>query len=165
MAKPKRKQQSVAGALIVAIVAGVVIGLVLFNPLADPPPSQAKVEIVGDYDDSWGKLPTPVARATVTHILISWDGAGVTTKQPRNKDAARKLVDQLWLQFRNNPTESNWVKMQAQFNEDGQPHSKYEVFTGAQLVQPFITCGQTTDINHARIVESNYGYHLIRREK
>jgi hypothetical protein len=162
-----RKQQSMTGALILAVIAGVVIGVVLYNPLDTPPPGPAKVEIVGEYDDSWGRLKTKVAKATVTHILVSWTGANPRSqpKEPRSKDEARKLIDQLWLQFRNNPTEGNWRKMQAQFNEDSQPHTPYEVDRNASLVQPFKDCSMSTEINHARVVESEFGFHLIRREK
>lgn len=114
------------------------------------------------YDDSIGRLGKPATTWKVTHILVSWSGTQVPTKQPRSKEEARKLIDELWRRYLANPTNDHWRQLQAQHNEDGAPHNVYD--STQSLVDAFVVGGSTTKTGFARIVESEFGYHLIRRE-
>lgn len=165
MARRKRKT-SVTGAILGAVAIGVIVGVVIFNP-SDPPPPPPEVEFTEEYDDDWGKLEAPVARAKVTQILVSWKGANprVSPKDPeRTKEEAWDLVEEVWHKYRNDPTDDNWKSLQAEHNEDSAPQQEYDVDRSARLVEPFKKCAQSTDVGFARIVESEFGYHLIRRE-
>jgi len=165
MAKRGKNSISFFSTLIVAIAIGIIIGVVVYNPPGDPV-NVPEVTFDASYDDTWGKLDRPDARGTVTHILIAWDGTNVGgQREPRTKEQAREQIEQIWHKYRNQPTDENWRSLQAKHNEDGAPHNEYEVHPGAQLVQPFIDIGLTTRAQHARIVESQFGWHLIRRER
>jgi hypothetical protein len=122
-----------------------------------PPTPAAK-----PYDDSLGKLETPDATWKVTHILVSWDGLGVPTKKPRKKDEARKLIDEIWAKYSEDPTVAHWKALQVQYNEDNQAHTVYD--NSQPLIEPFKTTAKSTKVGFARIVESQFGFHLIRRE-
>ncbi len=161
----RKKQKSYAGIVIVLMILTAGIAMAVVNKTGDPIPFE---EPPTEFDDDWGKLDTPVAKATITHTLISWAGKSpgrVTPKDPkRTEKQARELVEKLWLDYLNDPTDENWKSIQAEHNEDTQPHNVYEV-PDTGLVQPFNDCGLSTKVNHARITESDFGYHLIRREK
>ncbi len=161
MAK-KKKQTSLIGLIIVVALLGGGIALAMSH---SPGEGGVVPKAPEGYDDSWGKLDSPVSKATVTHVLVSWKGAGVNTiKDPeRSKEGARELIEEIWAKFRADPTESNWKELQVKYNEDSGPvHNKYEI--PGNLVQPFQDTGKSTEVGKARICESNYGYHLIRRE-
>lgn len=170
----KKKQKSVAGLIIVAALIGAAIGVAVLNSSADDPPPMPPVIDKGDgYDDDWGKLDRPVSEATVKHILIAWKGknARVTPKDPnRTQQQAKELVESLWQRYKTDPTDENWRALQAEYNEDSQPHNDYVCKKDAQLDPPFNEVGRTTKVNHARITNFDgdggaFGYHLIRREK
>ena len=172
VAKRKQANSSIIGVVLGAAVLGGIVGTVIFHNAGDPLPPPPKIEFTGEYDDSWGRLPSPVNEAKVTHILISWTGknARSTPKEPRSQEDAKKLVEQLWHQYRNNPTAENWRAMQAEYNEDSAPHNVYDCKGGPGgrntdgLDPAFSTCGRTTEPGKARYIESAFGYHLIRRE-
>jgi hypothetical protein len=166
MARKRKQSVSIVSAIIVAVIIGLAIGAIMFNPAEEgvhvKPPERVEA-----YDPSWGLLETPIARGTVTHILISWDGAGGTPSEPRTREEARKLIEELWVKYRNDPTDENWRDLQARYNEDrANPHAEFEVYEGALLVPEFIEFGRSTEVNHARITDGGrFGYHLIRRER
>lgn len=166
MARPKQsKTAGVIGVVLLAIIGGVYLGVSVFNePEGTPSPPPPKVDLNDKYDDAWGKLATADANWQVTHILVSWEGAGVKTKKPRDKAAARKLIDEIWAKYRVNPTADNWKALQVEFNEDtGQVHNVYK--SSDSLVEPFKETSKLTKVGFARVAESNYGFHLIRRER
>jgi hypothetical protein len=130
-----------------------------WETLAPAPAPAAK-----PYDDTLGKLDAPEAAWKVTHILVSWTGAfqGLDPKQPRTKEEARRLVDDIWAKYSADPTDDNWRAMQLQYNEDSAPHNVYD--SKMNLIEPFKQVSRTTKKGFARIVESQFGFHLIRRE-
>lgn len=172
MAK-KKKQKSVIGLVVVAALLGAALGVSIFNASGEAPPTPPLVDKGDGYDDDWGKLDRPVAKATVKHILISWKGknARVTPKDPnRTQEQAKALVEELWQRYKTDPTDENWKALQAEYNEDSAPHNDYVCEEGASLDQAFNEVGRTTRLNHARITNfdsggGSFGYHLIRREK
>jgi hypothetical protein len=170
----RKKQTSIIGAVLVAIVLGLIIGVVIFNPYDPPLPPPPEIEHTEEYDDEWGKLDSPLSQAKVTHILISWKGksARVTPKDPeRTKEEARELVEEIWHKYRNNPTKGNWEYLQAEYNEDTQPHNEYDLKGGPGgrntdgMDPEFSKTGRSIEVGKARICESAFGFHLIRREK
>jgi hypothetical protein len=160
----KKKQTSLIGLIIVVALLGGGIALAMSHSPGEGGTVTAKPT---EYDDSWGKLETPSASAEVTHILLSWAGknAMVKPKDPaRTQEQAKALVEKLWLDYLNDPTDENWRALQAKHNEDTEPHKVYNV-PEDPLVQPFKDCALSTKVNHARYIESEFGYHLIRRQK
>jgi hypothetical protein len=159
----KKKKISYLGWGIAAALIGAGIAFaIIHKPEGTPIPY---VKDSDAYDDNWGKQDPPDSKATVTHVLVSWEGGGVDNiKDPkRTKEQARKLIEEVWLKYKNDRSEENWKKLQSQFNEDTTPHNTYDI--PGNLVQPFQDCGKSTKVGFARICESTYGYHLIRREK
>lgn len=159
----KKKQPSLVMAVIFGLVFGGIIAVAVWNTY-DPPKPGPKKPHYEEYDDSYGKLETPVASAKVTHILISWDGQGVKMKvDKRTREQAKQLAEKIWMQYVNDG--ADWKSLQAQYNEDsGGPSAVYDVTPTASLVQPFKDCSLSTEVGKARIVESKFGYHIIRRE-
>lgn len=159
------------GGILAAILIGVMIAFMVYRPFDPPPPGPANYDPNMPYDDNWGKLATPDAEAVVTHILVSWTGANPRSnpKEPRTKEEARKLIETVWALYRNNPTPEHWKGLQASHNEDNQggPQSAFNKYTCKRndgLDPKFSECGKSTKSKHARIVESDFGFHLIRRE-
>jgi hypothetical protein len=123
------RKVSVLGAILVAAILGLVIGAVIYYEPGTPLPSPDDIEFKGEYDDSWGKLDPPAPRVGVSQVLITWTGASprVQPKQPRTKEEARKLIEQIWHRFKNDFTPQNWKSLQKQHNEDAEPHTIYSV--------------------------------------
>jgi len=169
----QKKNQSLLniGSIVTAVILGVIVAMAVYRPFDPPPPGPANYDPNMPYDDSWGKLTSPDAQAEVTHILVGWTGANPrsTPKEPRTKEEARKLIDTIWALYRNNPTPEHWKALQAQHNEDnaGGPESAFNKYTckaGDGLDPAFSSTGKSTKPKHARICESAFGFHLIRRE-
>jgi hypothetical protein len=93
---------------------------------------------------------------------VSWTGLQVPTKQARTKEEARKLIDEIWSKYRANSSQANWAALQKLHNEDSLPHSSYD--STQSLIPEFKATAGSTGIGSARIVESRFGFHLIRRE-
>ncbi|MCG3182468.1 MAG: hypothetical protein ICCCNLDF_00530 [Planctomycetes bacterium] len=173
MAKKRNTRGTLIGTIIFAAILGSVIGAIIFHDPGEPLPGPDSVKFTDKYDDEWGKLAAPVSHVTVTHILVSWKGASprVTPKDPeRTKEQAWELVEQLWNRYKTDPTKENWTALQAKYNEDSQPHNSYSIPNpqnprdpNGGMVKPFADCAKSTKEGFARIVESEFGYHLIRR--
>jgi hypothetical protein len=158
VATPKgNKKVSIIGAVIVAALMGLGIGAVIFHSPGTPLPPPANVEFTGEYDDSWGRLNTPVERCGVSHILVKID-------ETRTEEEAKKLIDQIWHQYKNNNGDKKkWMELQTKHNEDtGDKHHIYPI--PGNWMPEFIQTGKTTKVGFARIAKTSYGYHLIRRE-
>jgi hypothetical protein len=170
VSRPKSSNTAaIIGLVLLAIVGGVYIGTSIYNEQQGTPmPAPPKVDLNDAYDDNWGKLTSADAQAVVTHILVGWTGANPrsTPKQPRSKEEARKLIDQIWAKFRVNPTDDNWKALQKQYNEDDQVdvHNKYTCKANDGLDPAFSACGKSTKPGHARVTETAFGFHLIKRE-
>lgn len=159
MAKHKdAKKVSVVGAILVAAIIGLIIGAVIYYEPGTPLPSPDDVEFKGDYDDTWGKLERPEQRVTVSQVLVM-------VNDTRDDAAAKKLIDQIWHKYRNDPTEKNWKDLQTTYNEDtADKHKKYPIPAPQEYVPEFTAVGKTTKAGFARIAKTSYGYHLIRRD-
>jgi hypothetical protein len=165
-----KKKKSFIGLIVIAALIGAAIGVAVFNYADEPIPTPAIVDLGDEYDDSWGRLDRPQSPATVTHILISWQGKSgrVVPKDPRRTEQqARELVVDLWNRYKADPTTENWRKLQAEYNEDSAPHNEYTCeLPNPGLDEDFNNIGLTTRVNHARVAwDSAFGFHLIRRER
>lgn len=166
----KKKDINYVALIVVAAILGAALGAIVFNkPEGTPTTLPANVSYDDPYDDSWGKAERPAGEATVTHILISWKGKNPRSapKDPnRTQEQAKKLVEELWNRYKFDPTDANWKKLQAEYNEDSAPHNEYTCKTfGSNLDEAFNRCGLETKVGKARYIESSFGYHLIRRER
>jgi hypothetical protein len=161
----KKNQTSIIGLIVVAILLGGGIALAMSH---SPGEGGTVAEKPTEYDDSWGKLETPVSEAKVTHILVSWAGKSDRTKPKdprRTKEQAKELIERLWKEQLDDPSEEKWKQLQAEHNEDTAPHNEYTCKSeGAGLDPEFNKCGLSTKVGSARYVESSFGYHLIRRK-
>jgi hypothetical protein len=153
----ENRKVSIVGAVVVAALLGLVIGAVMFNSPGTPLPPPANVEFTGEYDDSWGRLASPVPRCGVSHILVKID-------ETRTEAEAKKLIEQIWHQYKNNNGDKKkWRELQEKYNEDTADKFKIYPIPGNWMPE-FIQTGKTTEVGFARIAKTSYGYHLIRRE-
>jgi PPIC-type PPIASE domain len=123
----------------------------VFRPLADfvdvaplPPPGPAVTE-----------------RAVVTHILISFTGTGVPTKQPRTRLEARKLALSVMEQAQG---AGDWKALQLQHNEDAAPHTEYPVEKNdTRWDKNFSSGALSLKVGEVGLFETQFGYHIIKR--
>ncbi len=113
--------------------------------------------------------PAP-ERATVQHILIAWDGAGVDTqKAARSKEQAETLARQVLKQARTRG--ADWKQLQVDYNEDcganpdgtTNTHNSYTAEPEARLVKPFKDLALSLGVGQIDICESRFGFHIIKR--
>lgn len=159
------------GVILSAIAIGLIVGIVLVNPNYREPvgnsiPDPKDVA----YDHALGKIPK-VAKADVTHILVSWKGKspGLKLKDPnRTEEQAKKLCEEIWQKYQAaKPADRDkvWNELQEQYNEDSDIHHVYNVDPGAALIQEFKDVSLTTEVGFVRITmpPGQYGYHVVRR--
>ena len=98
----------------------------------------------------------------VRHILVSWEGLGVPLKQAgRTQDEAHELAKKVLQRYRDG---EDFIELQQEFNEDsGNPTAVYDVSPSAGLVEPFKRLSANLKVDEADIVESRFGYHVIKR--
>ncbi len=107
--------------------------------------------------------PAPT-KVKVQHILISWKGANprVTPKDAeRTKEQATALRDKVLRQARTKG--GDWKQLQADHNEDNQPHTTYEADAKTALVKPFLDLSMKLGVGQIDWCESEFGYHIIKR--
>jgi hypothetical protein len=105
----------------------------------------------------------PQFSGKVRHILLSWKGrfAGAAPKDPeRTRDQAWTLANDI---VDRHSKGEDFVKLQQQYNEDGDPTAVYDVSPTERLVKPFLRLSSQLKVGEAGIVESAYGFHVIKR--
>lgn len=123
----------------------------VFRPIADfvdvaplPPPGPAVTD-----------------RAVVTHILVSFTGTGVPTKQQRTRMEARKLALAILEQAQGT---ADWKALQLQHNEDGAPHTEYPVEKDdSRWDKNFSSGALSLKVGEVGLFETQFGYHIIKR--
>lgn len=162
------------GIIISAIAVGLLAGVILVNPNYVPPPENISVDGKDvAYDHARDAIPK-VAKAKVTHILLSWKGKGsVTPKDPnRTQEQAKKLAEEIWQKYNAAPDAEKdkvWKELQVKYNEDsGNVHNVYDVSPSASLVPEFKDVALSTKVGKVRITmeppeKLTYGYHVVRR--
>lgn len=158
------------GIILSAIAVGLLAGIILVNPNYTPPPEKMNVDPKDiAYDHTRDQIPK-VAKAKVTHILLSWKGknARVTPKDPnRTEEQAKKLAEEIWQKYSAAPEAEKdkvWKELQIKHNEDTAPHTEYPL-PNPSLDRPFELIGLTTAVGKCRITmpAGAFGYHVIRR--
>lgn len=160
------------GVILSAVAVGVLAGMILINPNYTPPPTNVVVDPKDMvYDHARDAIPR-VAKAKVTHILLSWKGKGTPKDPNRTQEQAKKLAEEIWQKYNAAPDKDKdqvWKDLQVQYNEDsGNVHNVYDVSPDAALVDEFKDIGLTTAVNKVRITMAEpsklrFGYHVIRR--
>lgn len=160
------------GVILSAIAVGLLAGMILINPNYVPPPSNTVVDPKDiAYDHARDAIPR-VAKAKVTHILVSWKGKGKPKDPNRTQEQAKKLAEEIWQKYNAAPDAKKdevWKQLQVEYNEDsGNVHNVYDVTPDAGLVQEFKDISLTTAVNKVRITlddpsKLTFGYHVIRR--
>jgi peptidyl-prolyl cis-trans isomerase D len=106
----------------------------------------------------------PTFSGKVRHILIAWKGRGpvVPKDMQRTRDQAWKLANELM--ERANKGE-DFVELQKQHNEDDDvdPTKVFDVGPTERLVKPFLRLSSQLEVGKAGVVESEFGFHVIKR--
>jgi hypothetical protein len=131
------------------------------NP--EPPPSRVvSTEIL--------EREARANRTRVKHILIGWDdlepaygGRMDARAAARSKVDAEKQVDALLAELK---AGADFDQLMHQHSEDSGLASNpdgYEVEPGAQLVLEFRQLGLRLDVGEVGVVESDFGFHIMKR--
>ncbi len=99
-----------------------------------------------------------------SHILVSWKGCTRST-QTRTKDEAKKRIDEVVAKMKKG---GDFAKLAGEYGEDGTKTKGGDLgpFGHGMMIKPFedaafaLKVGQVSDI-----VETPFGYHLIKRTK
>ena len=107
----------------------------------------------------------PVAnRAEVKHILIGWgDNARDPRAQKRTKADAEKLVTELVGQIKGGASFEELMKAHSEDPGSNRSLTAYKVDTEAQLVIEFKTISLKLSVDEIGVVESDFGFHIIKR--
>lgn len=107
--------------------------------------------------------------AQVKHILISWadknegkPGADARAMARTKRDAERE-VRALLKQIAAGADFETLMGLHSEDPGSATTGESYEVSPGAQLVIEFRQLGLRLDVNEVGVVESDYGYHIIKR--
>lgn len=102
----------------------------------------------------------------VRHVLISWKGRapGLQLKDAeRTKAQARALADDV---LKRAQAGEDFESLQRQYNEDdsgGNATRVYDVSPEVGFVKPFLRLSKELKVGEAGLVESSFGYHIIKR--
>jgi peptidyl-prolyl cis-trans isomerase D len=103
------------------------------------------------------------AKVRASHILISWDGAGPQTKEKRTKEEAKIKADELFAQIQ---ADANQFLMLAFQNSEDQGSAQrggdLDFFEQGAMVKPFEDFCFNSPINKVGLVETQFGYHIIK---
>jgi len=130
--------------------------------------SLAEGEIFGPYEygnyyalsRSMGKKSGAKARAS--HILISYEGTPVQTKEIRNKEQAKSKAEELLAKVTANPSEFAMVAMtESEDTQSAQRGGDLDFFNPGQMVKPFNDYVFNNPIGKIGLVESEFGFHII----
>lgn len=132
------------------------------NHLAAPEPVAQSSSVISS--DILAREPVS-NHAKVKHILIGWadrDGSDERAKK-RTKADAEAVVKSLMTQIK---AGADFDMLMKQYSEDPGSASgarAYDVSPDAQLVIEFKQLGLRLNINEVGVVQSDYGFHIIKR--
>ena len=102
--------------------------------------------------------------AKIKHILIGWKGTNQDPRaDKRSKAEAEGVVKGILAQLKGG---AEFDAMMKQYSEDpgsGQTAKAYDVAPDAQLVIEFKQLGLRLQLNEIGVVESDYGFHIMKR--
>lgn len=101
----------------------------------------------------------------VKHILISWKDKRATnpSAQNRTKLDAERMVRQLMKQIEGGADFDTLMKAHSEDPGSAETAESYDVSPDAQLVIEFRQLGLRLDLNEVGVVESDYGFHIMKR--
>ncbi len=98
----------------------------------------------------------------VTHILLAYQGAMRSTAT-RTKEEAEKQAIQLCHDARKKGADFAKIKEAAKSDDPGP--GTYPISKDSPMVAPFKQLGMSLGVGQVDVVESDFGYHVIRRNK
>ncbi len=102
------------------------------------------------------------AKARASHILISYEGTPVKTKEIRNKEQAKAKAEVLLAKITANPSEFALVAMmESEDTQSGQRGGDLDFFNPGQMVKPFNDFVFNNSVGKMGLVESEFGFHII----
>ena len=99
--------------------------------------------------------------AKASHILISWDGTRVQTKQPRTKERAKVIADSLLVQAKSNPGMFMMLALTNSEDSSAQSGGDLGYFAPGQMVPAFNDFVFKNPVGTIGLVETEFGYHII----
>lgn len=128
-------------------------------------------DVFGPYKDGdFYKLSRMVAKkeggsVKASHILISYDGTGAQPKEPRTKEEAKELAEQVLSQVKADT--SAFGALALEYSEDPGSATRggtYDNIPEGQMVPEFNDYIFDNKIGSIGIVETDFGFHIIKIE-
>jgi peptidyl-prolyl cis-trans isomerase D len=126
-------------------------------------------EVFGPYKDGdFYKLSRMVAKkeggsVKASHILISYDGTGAQPKEPRTKEQAEALAQDVLAQVKANPSEFGALALE--YSEDPGSATRggtYDNIPEGQMVPEFNDYIFDNSVGSIGLVETDFGFHIIK---
>lgn len=100
----------------------------------------------------------------VSHILVAYQGAmRAAPEVKRSKDEAKKLAIELAHKARKKAADFGKIKDEAKSDDPGP--GTYPVSADAPMVPPFKTMALRLGVGQVDVVETDFGYHVMKRTK
>lgn len=128
-------------------------------------------EVFGPYKDGdFYKLSRMVAKkeggsVKASHILISYDGTGAQPKEPRTKQEAKALAEEVLSKVKADP--STFGALALEYSEDPGSATRggtYDNIPQGQMVPEFNDYIFDNAIGSIGLVETDFGFHIIKVE-
>lgn len=139
-----------------------------------PPPSPATA--TAPVEPASGSVAAPSAAASgtavadlqqveATHILIAWQGAD-RSSAARSKEEARKLIDELHAKIKKGADIGELAKEHSDCPSGKSSKGSLGSFGRGMMAKPFEDAAFSLKVGEVSgVVETGFGYHLIRRDK
>jgi len=150
-------------AFVIACGPGAKGGPSMNNRLTGPEPVAQGSEVVSA--DILAREPVSNT-AKVKHILIGWkdlDSAHDERAQKRTKQEAETLVRSLMTQIKAGADFDMLMKQHSEDPGSATTGRAYDVSPDAQLVIEFKQLGLRLNVNEVGVVQSDFGFHIIKR--
>jgi hypothetical protein len=139
-------------------------------PFGYVPPEKPIEKVVTDACPAEGedpascpaKLDAKPAEVEVTHILVAYAGA-MRSQATRTKDEAKALAIKLCHDGRKKGADFNKIKEAAKSDDPGP--GTYPVSADAPMVPPFKALALSLGVGQVDVVETDFGYHVMKRNK
>jgi parvulin-like peptidyl-prolyl isomerase len=108
--------------------------------------------------------PVAAEKVQASHILVSWAGCE-RTKQTRTKEEARARVGEVLAKLK---AGTAFAALAAEYGEDSTKESGGDLgeFERGNMVKPFADAAFALKVGETSgIVETNFGFHVIKRTK
>jgi len=108
------------------------------------------------------KTPANAKEAEVTHILVAYQGAA-RSQATRTKDEAKALAIRICHDARKKG--ADFLKIKAEAKSDDPGEGTYPIKPDSPMVPPFKKLSLSLGVGQVDIVESEFGYHVMKRNK